>query len=184
VTEHLLSDDQIAALTPAQRRHLISRLQPPLDGVLPAPLSLRMRYLRMTIIGIGVIVLIPWMMYLAVTLPQNYAVHGWPMTWVGFDVLLVAFMTATLVLGYLRRQLGLFMAFTTGVLLICDAWFDTTTAEDADLLESVLSAVFVELPVAVLMIGSTLRLLRVTLTRLWILEPGTRLWQLPLIPRP
>jgi hypothetical protein len=184
MTEGLLSDDQIAALTPAQRRHLISRLQPPMDGVLPAPLSLRMRYCRMILIGVGAIVLVPWMMYLAVTLPQNYVVHHWSATWVGFDVLLVVFMTATVVLGYLRRQVGLFIAFTTGVLLICDAWFDMTTAEGDDLLESVLSAAFIEVPVAVVMIASVLRLLHVTLTHLWVLEPGTRLWQLPLIPRP
>jgi hypothetical protein len=46
----------------------------------------------------------------------------------GFDCLLVAFMAATAVLGWLRRQLVLLTVFTMGVLLICDAWFDILTA--------------------------------------------------------
>ena len=48
--------------------------------------------------------MIPWLVYLSVTLPENYVAHNWTATWVGFDILLVAFMVATAVLGYLRRQ--------------------------------------------------------------------------------
>ena len=47
-------------------------------------------------------------------LPGNYVAHNWAATWIGFDALLVAFMTVTAVLGWLRRQLVLLAAFTTG----------------------------------------------------------------------
>jgi hypothetical protein len=70
----------------------------------------------------------PWIVYLGFTLPANYVAQNWPATWIGFDCLLVAFMAATAVLAWLRRQLVMLTAFTTGVLLICDAWFDILTA--------------------------------------------------------
>jgi len=68
----------------------------------------------------GVIALIPWNVYLGFTLPANYVAHNWPATWIGFDCVLIAFMAATAVLGWLRRQLVVLPAFTTRVLLICD----------------------------------------------------------------
>ena len=121
-------------------------------------------------------------MYLSLTLPPNYVAHNWPATWVGFDTLLVAFMVATAVLGYLRRQLLLFAAFTSGVLLICDAWFDLMTAGPNDLWLSVTTAFGIELPVAIFMITGARRIMRLTMMRLWKLDPGMRLWQLPLFP--
>lgn len=58
--------------------------------------------------------MIPWLGYLSTTLPEDYVAHNWPLTWVGFDVLLMAFMVATALLGYLRRQVLIPAAFTTG----------------------------------------------------------------------
>jgi hypothetical protein len=51
----------------------------------------------------GAIALIPWIIYLAFTLPANYVAHNWPATWIGFDSVLIAFMATTAVLGWLRR---------------------------------------------------------------------------------
>ena len=131
---------------------------------------------------IGTIVLIPWIVYLALALPTDYVVHDWTATWVGFDVLLLGLMAATVVLGMLRRQLLLLTAFATAVLLVCDAWFDILTAGPSDFWISVLTAALGDLPLAVLLITGTLRLVRLTATRLWLLEPGTPLWRLPLLP--
>ncbi|GAB7142983.1 hypothetical protein [Mycobacterium riyadhense] len=182
MTEGILTDEQIAALTPAQRRELITRLEKPLHDLVD-PVSLaRMRRLRLGLIITGSIGLIPWIGYLALTLPQNYVAHNWTATWVGFDLLLVGFMAATAVLGYLRRQLLLLTAFTSGVLLICDAWFDLMTAGPNDFWLSVSSALLVEVPLALLMITGAQRILRITLMRLWLLHPGMRLWQIPLLP--
>jgi hypothetical protein len=182
MTDGILTDEQIAALTPEQRRDLISRLEKPLSDVIDPALLVRIRRIRLGLMIGGSMAMVPWLGYLSVTLPGNYWAQRWPVTWIGFDILLVAFMLATAALGYLRRQLLVLSAFTTGVLLICDAWFDLMTAGSKDLWLSVITALLVEVPLAIFMIFSALRLLRFTMMRLWLLNPGMRLWHLPLFP--
>jgi hypothetical protein len=106
------------------------------------------------------IALIPWTVYLGLSLPQSYSAQHWQLTWVGFDVLLLAFMIATAVLGFANHRLLTLFAFTTGVLLVCDAWFDVLTAKRGDVALSVLAAVMGELPLAAVLIIGTLRLAR------------------------
>ncbi len=182
MTERILTDAQIAALTPEQRRQLISRLEQPVSDLIDPALLARVRRIRLSLMVGGSMAMVPWLGYLSVTLPENYVAHNWPLTWVGFDILLAGFMLATAVLGYLRRQLLVPAAFTTGVLLICDAWFDLMTAGPKDIWLSVTTALLVEVPLAVFLIFSAQRLIRLTMMRLWLLDPGMRLWQLPLFP--
>jgi len=178
----VLSDARIAAMSPAERRELIQRLERPVDDVFPPPIAGRVRRIRLTLMVASAMVLIPWIVYLSFTLPETYVAHNWPATWVGFDGLLVVFMAVTAVLGWLRRQLVMLTAFTTGVLLICDAWFDVLTAGAGELWVSLSTAVFAELPLALIMISSAVRILRLTAIRLWLIDPGTPLWHLPLLP--
>jgi len=182
MTDGILTDAQIAALTAEQRRELISRLEQPLSDVIDTAFLNRVRRIRLSLMVGGSIAMIPWLGYLSVTLPENYVAHNWPATWVGFDVLLVAFMLATAAFGYLRRQVVLLAAFTSGVLLICDAWFDLMTAGPDDVWWSVVTALLIEVPLAIFMISGALRIMRLTMTRLWMLDPGMRLWHLPLLP--
>jgi hypothetical protein len=178
----VVSDAQIAAMSPAQRRDLIQRLERPLDEVFAPTVARRMRRNRLTLMVGGAIGLIPWMVYLAFTLPANYVAHNWPATWIGFDCLLIAFMIATAVLGWLRRELVILPGFTTGVLLVCDAWFDIMTAAPGQVGMSVLTAAFLNLPIAAIMIAGAVRIVRLTATRLWFLDPATPAWRLPLVP--
>jgi hypothetical protein len=180
--DRLLSDDQIAAMSPAQRRDLIQRLERPLDEVFPPVIARRMRRNRLTLMVVGAVGLIPWMIYLACTLPANYVAHNWPATWIGFDCVLIAFMIATAVLGWLRRELVILPAFTTGVLLICDAWFDIMTAAPGQLWMSVVTATLLNVPLAAIMVTGAVRIVRLTATRLWFLDPATPAWRLPLVP--
>jgi hypothetical protein len=182
MTDGILTDAQIAALTPEHRRELITRLEQPLSELIDPVLLSRIRRIRLGLMVGGSIAMIPWLVYLSITLPQNYVAHNWPATWVGFDILLVGFMLATAVLGHLRRQLLLLAAFTSGVLLICDAWFDLMTAGPKDIWLSVVTALLIELPLAIFMITGGQRILRLTMMRLLRLDPGMRLWQLPLFP--
>lgn len=177
-----VSDAAIAAMTPAERRELIARLERPLDELAPPAVQFRSRWLRLGLMIGGTIALIPWLVFMAITLPATYMAHNWPVTWVGFDAMLIGFMVATAVLGLLRRQLLLLTAFATGVLLICDAWFDVMTAGPETLSLSVATAVFAELPLAAIMISGALRVVRLTVSRLWLLEPEMSLWRLPLMP--
>jgi hypothetical protein len=182
MTDGILTDAQIAELTPEQRRDLISRLERPLSDVIDPVFLARVRRVRVGLMIGGSMAMIPWLGYLSMTLPDNYVAHNWPVTWIGFDMLLVFFMVSTAVLGYLRRQLLVLSAFTTGVLLICDAWFDLMTAGPRDVWLSVVTALLIEVPLATFMIFSAQRLMRLTLMRLWVLDPGMRLWNLPLFP--
>jgi hypothetical protein len=134
------------------------RLERPFDGLAPAPVVARMRQLRLAPMAGGAIGLIPWIVFLVITPPAIYVAHHWPATWVGIDVLLVAFMVTTAVLVFLRRQLVPLTAFATGVLLICDAWLDVMTAGPHDLWMSGLTATLVELPLAFILITTALRI--------------------------
>src|ERR1700751_2419288 len=127
------------------------RLERRLDELVPTPVVTRMRRPRSALLvgaGVGLISLI---VFLVITLPANYVA-------LGFDVLLVAFMVATAVLVFLRRELVLLTAFTTGLLLIWDGWFDGMTAGPHDLWVSALTATLVELPLAVILITIALRI--------------------------
>jgi hypothetical protein len=104
--------------------------------------------------------LVPWTIYLGFTLPQSYTAQRWPATWVGFDLLLLAFMIATATLGFIRHHLLAMFAFSTGVLLLCDAWFDVMTAKRGDFAMSLATALLGELPLAVVLIGGSLRIAR------------------------
>ena len=95
----------------------------------------------------------------------------------GFDVLLLVMMVATAVLGYLRRQMLVLTAFATGMLLICDAWFDVLTAHGDDQVWSVVTALVVELPLAAVLIAGSMQILRLVAARLWALDPGAHTWQ-------
>ncbi|BBZ38378.1 hypothetical protein MCNS_14410 [Mycobacterium conspicuum] len=89
-------------------------------------------------------------------------------------------MAATAYLGSRRRVLVVLSGFATAILLICDAWFDVNTAGPDDVWRSVFVAAFAELPLAVLLISGTLRLMRMMGGRLWLLPPDGHLWNLEL----
>lgn len=180
----MLTDDEIAALSPAQRRALITRLSRPVDEIVPSRGWLRRtRERRVTSLVLMAAVLVPWTGYLATSLPRRYVADHWDATWVGFDVLLLAMVLATAVLGWCRRQLVVVTGFATGTLLVCDAWFDVLTAHGDDRVWSLLTAVVVELPLAAAMVSGSLQVLRLVAARQWALEPGAHSWQIP-IPLP
>ena len=181
MTEGPVSDAVIAAMSADERRGLINRLERPLDDLLPTSTLERVRRTRLVLLIGAIVGLVPWIVYLASTLPDRYVTYNWTATWVGFDILLLMFITATVVLGLLRRQMLILTAFTTGVLLVCDAWFDVMTAAPSDRLFSILIAVLGSSRWRRLIIGA-LRILRLTATRLWLLSPHTPLWQVPLLP--
>jgi hypothetical protein len=135
------------------------------------------------IVTVSAIALVPWIVNLYLTLPHRYLATDWRLTWVGFDIALLAFLTATAWLGWHRRQLVLLTAFTTGVLLCCDAWFDITTAEHHDRLTSVASA-FIEIPLAILLFRASWRLLRLAAGALGADNAdGSKLsiWRMPML---
>lgn len=186
MSEHVgvLTDEQIAAMTTEERGALIRRLARPVHDLgEPRRLLRRMREFRVVLLVGSVLVMVPWTVNLALTLPRSYVAQNWDKAWVGFDVLLLALLLGTALLGWLRRQLAVLTAFATAVLLVCDAWFDVMTAQEDDRILSLVTALLVELPLAVVLIATSLQLLRLTAARLWVLDEGAHVWQIP-IPLP
>jgi hypothetical protein len=97
------------------------------------------------------VLMIPWTLYLAFSLPTRHHAEHWDAVWVGFDVALVIGILAT-ALGAFRRADWLAIAATaTGTLLLCDAWFDVLTSEGGHQAGvALLQALVGELPLAVL----------------------------------
>ncbi|HET9173343.1 MAG TPA: hypothetical protein VFN97_28190 [Actinospica sp.] len=104
------------------------------------------------------VLLVPWIVVLAMTLPAHIVARNWSIAWTGFDVLLAVMLGAT---AWLRRRgdarVGAFAGASAAMLMV-DAWFDTSTsAIGADALIAWCSAVFVELPLAVVCARIALR---------------------------
>lgn len=174
---HMVTDEEIALMSADQRRDLILRLSnAPGDDSLAQRKSVGPREVQILITVISAVVLIPWIGYLAVALPHVYVTHNWDQAWVGFDILLLLLIVATAVLGYLRRQMVMLTAFATGVLLICDAWFDWMTSNRADIGWATVSALLFELPLAVLLIMESCRLLRVVPVRWGVVAQSAHAW--------
>lgn len=95
--------------------------------------------------------LVPWTVYLAVSLPERSVSEHYRGTWVGFDVALTLVLARIAWLVRRRDPHVVLTAATGATLLVTDAWFDVTTAAVGSAhREAVLSAVFLELPAAVL----------------------------------
>jgi hypothetical protein len=109
------------------------------------------------------IALIPWIGILAFTLPPHYAASHWRAAWVGFDIFLLFGLASTAWAGWRRRHIVILSALITATLLATDAWFDvlTSSTEGASLI-SLADAVFIELPLAVLLFRVGIGLLRLT----------------------
>ena len=177
----MLTDDEIARLAPDERRELIARLARPLSDVVANPSRLRThRRIRVGVAAAAALLLIPWTVYLAVSLPREHKVRDWGPLWIGFDGIELLLLAITFWLGWQRRTIGLLVAFATGVVLLCDAWFDLLTSAPGELWRAALSAVVVEIPLAVLLMSGAVRALRVVSALLWFSDPDARSWEIRL----
>src|SRR2546421_1233514 len=70
------------------------------------------------------VVLPPWIVYLAMSLPDQHDSEQWKLVWVGFDVALLACLVAAGWLGARRRRGAVPVLVATARLMLCDAWLD------------------------------------------------------------
>jgi hypothetical protein len=96
------------------------------------------------------VVLIPWIAWLAVSLPQRHVSPHYDLTWVGFDIGLLGALSALAILARRRSTYVELAASAAGTMLLADAWFDITSSSPGrDMWQSVAIAAFVEVPVAI-----------------------------------
>jgi hypothetical protein len=99
--------------------------------------------------AIAAVVLLPWTLWLTFTLPSRFVTRHYDLAWVGFDIALAAAFGATSWAALRAPQWLGPAAAATGTMLLCDAWFDVVTSlGSGDVLEAVLEAALVELPLA------------------------------------
>lgn len=114
----------------------------------------------MALVTATCVALIPWTVFLAVTLPRHYVASHWRLTWVGFDIALAICLGLSAWRIHRLRANFPTTAVVTATLLLVDAWFDLTTASGRhDRLLSYAAALF-EVPLAVMLVIAARRVRR------------------------
>jgi hypothetical protein len=123
----------------------------------------RERGLALLVAAACCIILAGWIVVLAATLPHRFDAHHWRAVWVNFDGFLLAAFLATAWAIWRERQVLILLLVAIGTMLCCDAWFDVgTSLATSGLWISLVTAVFAELPLALLAFAGAWRLLRAT----------------------
>jgi hypothetical protein len=94
------------------------------------------------------VILLPWIIYIALTLPARQESPHYDVAWVGFDMMLFAGLASTAYFALRKSSYLASAATATATLLIVDVWFDVMTSPGRDLVRAILLAVVVELPLA------------------------------------
>lgn len=120
---------------------------------------------------VGAVVLIPWTVFLALTLPPKYHASHWRLLWTGFDAALITVLLLAAWAAWYRRQILAALAVVAGTLLVCDAWFDMVTSYGhRDEWLTLLTGFGVELPLGVFFFWLYRR---IALTAMTALNQGT-----------
>jgi hypothetical protein len=173
-------------MTQEERRalaHTLAAIDSP-HPLLDPRLRRRMRFTLLFTMGCC-IVLAGWIAILILTLPGHYTSDDWRTVWVGLDLAELAGFAAIGWAAWHQRQIVTFFLIVTGTLLMCDAWFDVTLDYGSrGFTLSIVSAVLVELPLALLMFTSAGRLVRATIGIVMQLSgvaaAPPSLWRIPL----
>jgi len=116
-----------------------------------SPLSIqRLRSHRLAVATMVIAAgMVPWIIFLALTLPRHYQASHWNLLWIGFDVALIVLLVLTALAAWRQRLIVAPLLLVTATLLVCDAWFDVVTSFGrATGWVSILTAIGAELPLA------------------------------------
>lgn len=80
------------------------------------------------VVTASALVLLPWIVYLAATLPPSVSARHWPLVWIGLDSAMAVGLAVTGVLALRRDGRVAFVAASTATVLFMDGWFDVCTA--------------------------------------------------------
>ena len=181
----MFDEAELRRMSPKERAKLMQAL-----AVLDMPRlanagSPRRRRLFLIATIVCCVVLAAWIGVLAVSLPRFYRAGDWRGAWVGFDLAELFAFAATAWAAWRGRQVLIMCLLVLATLLFADAWFDVTLdVRTSGFLYSLLSALLIEIPLAVAAILAARRLLRLTIGRIRTREglpgPVPSLWRIPL----
>ncbi|HEX6451035.1 MAG TPA: hypothetical protein VF060_16415 [Trebonia sp.] len=186
----MINEADLSQMTPAERRHL-ARLIADMDYPHPL-LDLRLdrrRRIGVLFFAISCGVLVAWIIVLIMTLRREYVATHWRLAWVGFDFVLLGAFALTGWALWRGRQIVIAGLLITATLLCCDAWFDVILdLRTDDMWPSIASALFVELPLAFMMLNAARRMIRMSALAAvcagGVKLPLPSLWRLPLASLP
>ena len=94
------------------------------------------------------VVLVPWIVYIALSLPSRRLSPNYDIAWAGFDVLLASGLASSAYFALRRSRYLSAASAATAALLVVDAWFDCMTTPGSDRWRSITFCFLVELPLA------------------------------------
>ncbi len=101
--------------------------------------------------GLLAVILIPWTINLAYSLPTRTLARHWDIAWVGLDIFLITSLIANAVFAVYRSKFLVITLITTSNLLILDAWFDVMSSKAGKPLAWAISeALIFEFPLALI----------------------------------
>jgi hypothetical protein len=125
---------------------------------------LAQRWIAPLYLALGVC-LLPWIVYVAWSLPSRSASSSWDVAWAGFDAGLFGALSATGWAAWRRVPWVRATAISAATLLVVDMWFDIVTSSGGALAVSIVEAVLVEAPLAVLSLYIAQHAEKITLRR-------------------
>lgn len=103
------------------------------------------RVLALLLMVAGVM-LVPWLLWLAGTLPDTVRARNWPELWVGIDIAEAVALVLTGIWVWHRDPRRILSAALAATLLWLDAWVDVTTSSGHTRWLSITLAVIAEIP--------------------------------------
>ena len=136
----------------------------------------------------GALLLLPWIVYLSLSLPAGEFGGMWQVVWVGFDIAMVIALASAGWLVWHRRNLAIIALTVSVVFLVVDAWFDVIlTWSTNERWPAIIAALGIEIPIALLLSSAVITILRrsaVVLQRLRGQPTPTALWKQPVVMQP
>jgi len=157
------TEADVRSWTPNERAEVARLLDRLIERPSGASGVIRRRSLSIGAAAIGALVMLPWIGYLASSLPLAESGGAWRIAWVGFDVVLALVLMMTAWLGFRRRQVAILGLLVASTMLVTDAWFDVTLSYGTSgQWGAILSAGLLELPFAFLLASSAVSILQRT----------------------
>jgi hypothetical protein len=94
------------------------------------------------------VILLPWVVYIGISLPSRQLSPNYDIAWAGFDLFLLGSLAGTAYFALRRSRYLSTAAGATAALLVVDAWFDCMTTPAPQRWQSFVLCFVVELPLA------------------------------------